>query len=527
MCTNAMTPAGCGVGQEMCNGQCVVAGSCGMVPVGGGGTPNVPTPGGGATGVGGGPNPTPTPSGQNPPGYWESGDWHGCAWTGVDTRGVGTTITPQDFLTKPAADAYCVSGTVGADPEYESVALLGFNINEPNTETCEYEAVTDATIPPPTGETQASGIAVNFVKQGGDTAFTWRVQLQGANGHLSGEAGASDRWCATITEVQGKVFIPYSDFNTACWDGSGQDYAGEPITAVSFLVPGSPEATPFNFCVNGFAYGTSAADAPDGSAVAGDQTGTVGSSVMDADNSGDFDRAKILVDDEQYIIQNNNWGNPTGSDCILDYVNNSFTVSTCTGSNNPAPAAFPSIYIGNNGNTAQGVNSTSSTDNLPRQISAITSINSTFRYSGAAGGSWNATYDIWFANSIPTAEYNDGIDGFVMIWLYDPSGAQPIGSSMGSAMIAGMNWNYWVGPRGDGPEGYNDAPVVSYVNPSENDNSRAQTFVNKNIKEFLTHAVGLNAGLTNSMYLTDVFAGFEIWNGGQGLKVDEFTAVVE
>jgi hypothetical protein len=494
----------------------------------GGGAGNVPTPTPTATGAGGeGPAPNPTPTGENPPGYWESGDWHGCAWTGVDTRGVGTTITPQDFLTKAPADPYCVSGTVGADPEYESVALLGFNVNEPNTETCEYEAVTDATVPPPTGETQASGIAVNFVKQGSNTAFTWRVQLQGAMGHLSGEAGAADRWCATITEVQGKVFIPYSSFNTACWDDSGAAYAGEPITAVSFLVPGSPEATPFEFCVNGFAYGTSAADAPDGSAMAGDQTGTVGSTVMDAENSGDFDRAKVLVGEEQYIIQNNNWGNPTGSDCILDYVNNSFTVSTCTGSNNPAPAAFPSIYIGNNGNTAQGVNSTSTTDNLPIQISAIGSLNSTFRYSGAGGGTWNATYDIWFANSIPTTEYQDGIDGFIMIWLYDPSGAQPIGSSMGSAMIGGMNWNYWVGPRGDGPAGYNDAPVVSYVNTSENDNSRAQTFVNKNLKEFFTHAVGLNAGITNSMYLTDVFAGFEIWNGGQGLKVDEFTAVVE
>ena len=27
-------------------------------------------------------------------------------------------------------------------------------------------------------------------------------------------------------------------------------------------------------------------------------------------------------------------------------------------------------------------------------------------------------------------------------------------------------------------------------------------------------------------FLTDVFGGFEIWSGGQGLRVDEFTAVV-
>jgi hypothetical protein len=526
-CSGGTPPPACPVGQEACSGVCVPAGSCsgaGGAPVGVGGGPGQPG-NGGTVGVGGA-GPNPTPSGENPPGYWTSGNWHGCAWTGVDTLGVGTEITPADFLSLPPGDPYCVSGVVGAHAEYESVALLGFNINEPNTVTCEYEEVTDATPPAPTGMTEASGIAVNFVKQGGDTAFTWRVQIQGPEGHLDGEAGAADRWCATITEVQGKVFIPYTDFNTACWDGSGDDYAGEPITAVSFLVPGSPDETPFDFCVNGFAYGTSAADAPDGSAMAGDQTGTVGSTVTDAENSGDFDRAKVLVGDEQYIIQNNNWGNPGGSDCILDYVNNSFVVSTCTGSNNPAPAAFPSIYIGNNGNTAQGVNSTSTTDSLPKQISAITSLNSTFRYSGGGGGSYNATYDIWFANTPPTTEYQDGIDGFIMIWLYDPTGAQPIGTNMGSATIAGQTWNYWVGPRGDGPSGYNDAPVISYVNPTENDNSRAQSFVDKNIKEFFDHAVGLNQGISESMYLTDVFAGFEIWNGGQGLTVDEFTAVV-
>ena len=35
--------------------------------------------------------------------------------------------------------------------------------------------------------------------------------------------------------------------------------------------------------------------------------------------------------------------------------------------------------------------------------------------------------------------------------------------------------------------------------------------------------VGRNVGLTTGMFLTDVFAGFEIWNGGTGLRVDEFS----
>ncbi len=475
---------------------------------------------GGADGTGGGGDP-----GSDPAGYWRYGDWHGCAWTGVGKDGQ-TSIAPQDFVSKPPADAYCVKGVVGEEPEYKSVALLGFNVNEPNTATCEYKPVDPASDGPPSVVPTATGIAVDFVKQGADTGFTLRVQLQGPNGHKEGAAGDADRWCATIDEVQGKVFVPYSSFTPKCWESTtaakGTPYANQPISAVVFLVPGSPEDTPYDFCVNGFAYGSSAADAPDGPVQVGDQKGTVGGSGSD---DLDFDRKKVLVGGENYIIQNNNWGNPSGSDCILSYVNNSFSVTQCTGTGADAPAAFPSIYIGNNGNTANGVFSTKSTDNMPIQISQIQSIDSSFRYSGQSGGQYNACYDIWFANSPPTQEYQDGIDGFVMIWLRDPSGKQAIGSKVASAEIAGMPWDIWVGPRGPSPGGvYNNAPVVSFVNPQEDNDSRAQNFVNKNILEFLTKAS--EHGISSNMYLTDVFGGFEIWSGGAGLKVDEFKAIV-
>lgn len=458
----------------------------------------------------------------DPPGYWRFGDWHGCSWTGVGTDGT-SNVVPQDFIAKPAADPYCVSGTVGAEPEYKSVALLGFNVNEPNSVTCEYKPVDTTADGPPETSPLSDGIAVDFVKRGANTGFTLRVQLQGKDGAKEGAVGEADRWCATITEVQGKVFVPYSSFTPSCWEmteaARGTPYAGQPIDAVVFLVPGALTDTPFDFCVNGFAYGTSAADAPDGPATGGDQMGTVGGSNND---ELDFDRKKVNVGGENYIIQNNNWGNPSGSDCILSYLNNSFTVTTCTGTGSSAPAAFPSIYVGANGNTANGVLSTSSTDNLPIAISSISRIDTTFRYSGS-GGSHNAAYDIWFANSPPSGEYKDGINGFAMVWLRDPGDKQPVGSQMGGAMtIAGQSWNVWVGPRGAGPEGDNPAPVVSFVNPTQDDDSRSQSFVNQNLLEFINAATTVNGGLSGSMYLTDIFAGFEIWSGGTGLKVDEF-----
>lgn len=519
--------------------------TAGNGPVGTAGTPGVGTGGSGSVGTGGGaPIGTgggsatgtagsgPTGTGGSGPvsgggaGYWTSKDWHGCSWTGVGTDGK-STIMPMDFLAKAASAAYCVSGTVGAEPAYKSVALLGFNVNEPSSASCAYKPVDTTAKGPPSVVPTADGIAINFIKQGSDTTFTLRVQIQGPNGAMAGDAGAADRWCSTITAVQGKVFVPWSSFTPSCWETTaakmGTPYAKQPISAVVFTVPGKLTDTPYNFCVNGLAYGTTAADAPDGTAVGGDQTGKIGGA---GGTDLDFARAKVNVDGHDYVIQNNNWGNPSGTDLELTYKNNSFKVTGGSGSGDSAPASFPSIYIGASGNTANGLYSTHPGDNLPLQISAIQSITSTFRYSGSTSV-YNATYDIWFANAIPTKTYNDGIDGFVMIWLRDPSGKQPIGSKQGTATIAGKSWDVWKGPRGAGPMGsQSSAPVVSFVNPTENDDSRAQSFTNVNIKDFITAAASY--GITSSMYLTDVFAGFEIWNGGSGgnLSVDEFKCVV-
>src|SRR6188768_848088 len=479
-----------------------------------------PTGSAGAGAAGGG---TTTTGG---PGYWTSKAWHGCSWTGKGTAGT-TTVTPQDFTTKPAADAYCISGTVGAEPKYESVALLGFNVNEPGTASCVYKPVDTTASGPPSVVPTADGLAINFVKKGTDTTFTLRAQIQGPNGALAGAAGAADRWCATITEVQGKVFVPWSSFTPSCWETTaalkGTPYAKQPLSAVVFNVPGKTTDTPFSYCINGFTYGASVADAPDGPEAVGDQSGKIGGP---GSTDLDFARAKVNVGGKNYVIQNNNWGNPSGTDLELTYKNNSFKITGGSGTGGDAPASFPSIYIGASGNTANDNYSTHPGDNLPTKISDITSITSTFRYSGSTSV-FNSTYDIRFANAIPTATYNDGIDGFVMIWLRDPSGKQPIGSKQGTATIAGKTWDVWKGPRGAGPMGsQSSAPVVSFVNPTENDDSRAQNFTNVNIKEFLTAAAAY--GIPSSMYLTDVFGGFEIWNGGSGgnLSVDEFKCVV-
>ena len=56
-----------------------------------------------------------------------------------------------------------------------------------------------------------------------------RLQIQGPDGATS----ATDRWCAPIKGSGG--FIPWSSFNTKCWDGTGTAYSGQPIVSASTI----------------------------------------------------------------------------------------------------------------------------------------------------------------------------------------------------------------------------------------------------------------------------------------------------
>jgi hypothetical protein len=473
-----------------------------------------------------------TSGGATPPGWWTSWKtegWHGCAWTGKDILASSTTsIKPSDFTAKAAADPYKVTGTVMKDPGYNGVALLGFNLNQdPAGASCLYDPALATAKGPPgvTFASSATGIAINFSKT---SAFKLRIQIQTENGATS----ATDRWCQTILAVNGKAFMPFNKFYTQCWNDDGlipaKDkgalYAGQPVSAIVFAVPGELTDVPFDFTVNGFALGTSAADAPDGGAPTGPLTGTIGGP---GSPDLDFKRVKVVKDGKEYIIQNNNWGSPA-TDQTLSYSDNSFKIVSPTG-NGPgggAPASFPSIYIGNNGNTEGGAMSTSATDGLPKQISAISSIQTTLAWTGSCDKGFNTAYDVWFsASNPPPANYKDAVSGFLMVWLCDPSDQQPIGSVQGNAVtIAGKSWNVWFGQRGSSGSSVGSTnPVVSYV-PA----SGAMNTLSFNLKDFITDAV-TRGYLQSGWYLTDVFGGFEIWTGStsSNLAVTNFTAVVQ
>ena len=479
-----------------------------------------------------------TTGGSRPKGYFytadwgvKSVDWHGCAWTGKDSTvsGSTTSVVPVDFMSTADGGPYEVSGTVYND--YNSVALMGFNLNESITGVdtqCKNDPASATKDGPPTATipSSATGIAVNWsAKVAPVTSF--RIQIQG----VKGGSDATNRWCATITDASGPSFVPFSSFNTKCWDGTGTKYNNEPIDAVVFLVPGTvAKPAPYDFTIVGFAPGTSKSDAPGGAAACGQTTGSVGATTASQDAS--MMRAAVTgTDCKKYIINNNNWGQPTSTTQVLNYTGSSFTINNCSGSGGGSNVvSFPSIYIGANGQIANGTYNTWDDSGLPKQISAITSSTTSFTWSGGkSGGNYNAAYDIWFAKSSGTVSgsYNDAISGFIMIWLYKPGSSQPIGSSGSTrpATIGGQAFTVWRGGRNATATGTDGTgrPVISYVA-----NSTVQNF-SGNLKAFFDDAVAnaaddmskgtpaITQAFANSWYLTDVFAGFEIWNGGDAV----------
>lgn len=436
------------------------------------GTPGSSGSGSGTGGSGSGPGPVGEPGN----GYVVFGSWHGYGWSSA--TGEGSTIEPADFSTLGANEPLCVSGTVG--PAYESVAMLGVNLNQAGGEDPPLFEVT------PTG----SGIIVNYTNPGGSDL---RIQIQGKNG----ETDENDRWCATLpasgTEVK------FTSFNTKCWDDSGDFYTmGTPIVAAALLVPGALTATNFNFCLNSL-------EEVGGGGGGGGAGNTSGSGTL----TGQYESKHVKRDGMDYIVQNNVWG--SGASQKVKYEGTSFEIIEQTGNNSgqPAPVSYPSAFIGAN-NNRETVGS-----GLPKQVSAL-DVDTYWKVSGpgTVSGDYNAAYDVWFSSSAATASENSPSGGFLMVWFHRPTNSRPIGTGGVNVTIEGKSFEVWRGKNGA-------VPCISYVSTT---GIAEWEF---NLKPFVQDALTRNdcAGspcMSNSWYLTNVFAGFEIWSGGVGLKTEDF-----
>ncbi|GAA3465197.1 glycoside hydrolase [Saccharothrix longispora] len=204
----------------------------------------------------------------------------------------------------------------------------------------------------------------------------------------------------------------------------------------------------------------------------------------------------------RYVVQNNRWGS-SATQCI-NVTSTGFRITQQAGSapTNGAPLSYPSVYLGcHYGNCSPG-------STLPMQVSRIRSASSsiTYRYTG---GTYNASYDIWLD---PTPKTNGVNQVEIMIWFNRQGSIQPIGSQVGTGTVGGRTWQVWRGSNGANN-------VISYVAPSP---INSWSF---NVLDFVNDV--RNRGMvTTSWYLTSIQAGFEPWNGGVGLGVDNFSASV-
>src|ERR1022692_4134850 len=229
--------------------------------------------------------------------------------------------------------------------------------------------------------------------------------------------------------------------------------------------------------------------------------------------STQFGTAHVTCSGKDYMVQNNDWGVSAASQTITYGTGTKFKVATQNGTgagNNPA--SFPSIFTGANSNN------TTAGSGLPRAVSSIAkgSLSTSWTWAAnGATGSYNAAYDVWFSTGSggdPSASSPSG--GFLMVWYEKPTANQPIGASVASTTIDGKNWNVWYGTNSG-----NGKPCVSYV---------AQQTINSltySLGDFIQDAV-TRGYVQNSWYLTNVFAGYEIWSGGVGLETTDFSVTV-
>lgn len=210
--------------------------------------------------------------------------------------------------------------------------------------------------------------------------------------------------------------------------------------------------------------------------------------------------ASTTVENGRYIVQNNVWGADTAQ-CI-EVNGTSFTVTTAehNKATNGAPAGYPSIYTG-----CHYENCTVDSG-LPLQVDDMDSVRSSWSTSAPQNGTFNVAYDLWFDPNPNQAGQNAGE---LMIWIDHQGPIQPIGSPVGTVSLAGATWEVWTGNIG-----WN---VISYVRTQQ-----TSAVQNLDLTAFSRDAVR-RGSIGGDWYLTSVQAGFEPWQGGQGLATNSFS----
>jgi hypothetical protein len=205
-----------------------------------------------------------------------------------------------------------------------------------------------------------------------------------------------------------------------------------------------------------------------------------------------------------YIYQQNEWNSSTQQCAAIDTSTGAFSLTTANFnlSTSGPPATYPSIYKGCHWGAC------TSNSGLPIKVSALGTATTSWSTTQPASGAYDVAYDLWFNSTPTTIGQPDGTE--VMIWLNSRGGVQPFGSKTASAGIAGKQWDVWTGQQ-------SSWKIISYVlTPG------ATSFANLDVKALISDAVA-RGSINPANYLIDAEAGFEVWQGGQGLASNSFS----
>ncbi|HYP74620.1 MAG TPA: hypothetical protein VER12_01620 [Polyangiaceae bacterium] len=212
--------------------------------------------------------------------------------------------------------------------------------------------------------------------------------------------------------------------------------------------------------------------------------------------SEQYTKSDVKRNDVNYFFMANGWG-PKFQSQTITWNGTSFTVDNMQGArgDNYEPATYPTVFCGMYSDSRSGE------CGLPRSIASIQSLRTGWRWSANGNtGSYNAAYDIWLS----TTSDMTGFSAYLMVWLRDPSGAQPAGMRKFSAVEvknAPGPWNIWAGT-------VNNKPIVNYVRAEGYDSPALEM----DVMDFVRDAAARKLDLPGSTILS-VAVGFEIWSG--------------
>jgi hypothetical protein len=207
------------------------------------------------------------------------------------------------------------------------------------------------------------------------------------------------------------------------------------------------------------------------------------------------------LDGGVYNFQMDEWNSSTTECASVSGVGFNITTADFDNATNGAPGTYTSIYRGCHWGTC------TSSNPFPIEENNIASASSSVSITQPSGYNNDAAYDIWFNQTSTTSGQPNGTE--VMIWINHQGSIQPFGSNVANVTIDGASWAVWTGNQ-------SSWKIVSYVANSP------VTSANLNLLPFFSDAVS-RGSLESTWWLIDVEYGFEIWTGGQGLAVSNFS----